>query len=433
MNKDGRPEVVVTAFDGNIYVLKLDGTSLPGFPVALVAKTTASPGPSRIMSTASVADLNGDGIPEIISGSNQQVGGGGSAGQVFAVDGRGNAAPGGPYLPNWPFTVTSLKLFPVVAEGITSSQAVADFDLDGRPDVLVQGNGARPLVVKADPGVQFKLDDPPNRLPPRIDDNGVKDDGFEATSAFGEKTNAQSDVMFPLFSQPSIGDMDQDGVPDVIISGGSLTLAGALAGGGRRSDPGQQLLAFWSGKTGKMFPGSPVLIEDYTFLVNHAVADVSGDDYPEAITGTGGYFVHAADACGKEAPGFPKFTNGWIAAAVAVGDIDGDAQKSLEMVTGTRDGYLFAWHTRGKATGPVEWESFHHDNANTGNYATKLDQGRAQRASTPISCEDAVLPTEEKFDAGGCGCTTTTAPLDRRAIAGTLLALGLFLARRRRG
>ena len=432
MNKDGKPEIVVGAFDGNIWVFKLDATVLDGFPVALVAKSTTSPGPSRIMSTPTVADLNGDGIPEIMSGSNQQVGGGGAAGQVFAVDGRGNAAPGGPYLPNWPFTVTSLKLFPVVAEGIVASQAVADFDGDGRPDVLVQGNGSRPLVVKGDPGKQQGLDDPPNRLPPRVDENGVTDNGFEATSIFGEKTKAADDVMFPLFSQPSIGDMDQDGVPDVVLSGGSLTLAGALAGGGRRSDLGQHLLAFWSGKTGKMLPGSPVVIEDFTFLVNHAIADVSGDEYPEAITGSGGYFLHAADACGREAEGFPKFTNGWIAAAAAVGDVDGDSQKTLEVVTGTRDGWLFAWHTKGRSDGAIEWESFHHDNANTGNYATKLDQGRVTRASKPIDCSDPVVPTQDKFDAGGCGCETTHAPNSGAGVAIGLIALGALVERRRR-
>ena len=432
MNKDGHPEIVLGAFDGNIYVFKLDGTVLDGFPVALVARSKTSPGPSRIMSTPTVADLNGDGIPEIMSGSNQQVGGGGSAGQVFAIDGRGNNAPGGPYLPNWPFTVTSLKLFPVVAEGIVSSQAVGDFDGDGQPDVLVQGNGSRPLVVRADPGVQVKLDDPPNRLPLRVDQNGVVDNGFEATSIFGEKSKAGDDVMFPLFSQPSIGDMDQDGVPDVVTSGGSLTLAGTLAGGGRRDVPGQQLLAMWSGKTGKMLPGSPVVLEDYTFLVNQTIADVSGDDYPEAITGTGGYFLHAADGCGREATGFPKFTNGWIAATAAVGDVDGDSKKSLEVVTGTRDGWLFAWHTLGTATGSVEWESFHHDNANTGNYATKLDQGRAQRAATPLVCEDPVAPTDDKFDAGGCGCRTTPSPAGGAGLAAAIGAIAMAMARRRR-
>ncbi|MDB4942430.1 MAG: Serine protease, subtilase family, partial [Labilithrix sp.] len=405
MDRDGKPEIVIGAFDGNIHVFRADGTALPGFPVALVGTGNPTSGPSRIMATPTVADLNGDGIPEIISGSNEQVGLGGGGGQVFAVDGRGNAAPGGPYLPNWPVTVTSLKLFPVVAEGIVASQAVADFDGDGRSDVLVQGNGAPPLVVKADPGVQTGRDDPPNRLPPRQATTGELD-GFDSTSIFGEQAKAQPDVFFPLFSQPAIGDMDQDGVPDVIMSGGSLSLASSLTGGGRRANPGQHLLAFWSGKTGKMLPGMPVVLEDYTFLVNQTIADVSGDDYPEAIVGTGGYFLHATDGCGREAPGFPKFTNGWIASATAVGDIDGDAARSLEVVTGTRDGYLFAWRTKGSATGHVEWESFHHDNANTGNVATKLDQGGAPRAATVLDCSVPAAPVTERFDAGGCGCTT---------------------------
>jgi len=437
MNKDGRPEIVISAFDGNLYVFRLDGTVLDGFPVALHhAKATKSPGPSRIMATPTVADLNKDGIPELISGSNQQIGEGGAAGPVFAVDGRGNLAPGGPYLPNWPVTISSLKLFPVVGEGIVASEAVADFDGDGTPDVLVQGNGNRPIVLKSDPGTQAGFNDPPNRLPAT---NGLGETGFESAGNFGNRTNAEGDIMFPLFSQPSIGDMDQDGVPDVILSGGSLSLAGALAGGGRKPDRAQHLLAFWSGKTGAMLPGSPRVLEDYTFLVNHAVADVSGDDYPEAITGTGGYFLHAADGCGREAPGFPKFTNGWIAATAAVGDVDGDPKKSLEVVVGTRDGYLFAWHTQGQATGAIEWESFHHDNANTGNYATKLEQGRTQRASVPLSCSDPAPADDEKFEAGGgCACRV----MDGRggggrassvAAAGLAMgALGVARARRRR-
>jgi len=437
MNKDGKPEIVISAFDGNIYVYKLDGSILDGFPVTLEAKSTTTPGPSRIMATPTVADMNKDGIPEIISGSNQQIGGGGGAGPVFVVDGRGMNAPGGPYLPNWPVTISSLKLFPVVAEGIVASEAVADFDGDGVPDVLVQGNGTRPLVLKVDPGVQSRFEDPPNRLPDVKDEAGnVTERGFQPTGNFGDKTKAvRDDIMFPLFSQPSIGDMDQDGVPDVILSGGSLSLAGALAGGGgRKAEFAQHLLSFWSGRTGAMFPGSPVVVEDYTFLVNHVIADVSGDDYPEAITGTGGYFLHAADACGREAPGFPKFTNGWIASTAAVGDIDGDARKGLEVVVGTRTGYLFAWHTEGQATGAVEWESFHHDNANTGNYATKLDQGRAQRASTPLVCDDPVPATEDKFDAGGCGCTTAGSSSARTAAAlfAAASALALAVARRRR-
>lgn len=434
MDKDGKPEIVLSAFDGRIWVFKADASVLAGFPVALESK--ASDTPSRIMATPTVADLNGDGIPEIISGSNQQIGGGGAAGPVFVVDGRGTRAPS-LYLPNWPVTVGSLKLFPVIAEGIVASQAVGDFDGDGRADIVVQGNGSRPMILQGDPGAQTALlAEPDNRLPVVKKEDGCDERGLEPTSNFGEKTKAFSpDVMFPLLSQPSVGDIDQDGVLDVIVSGGSLSLAGALAGGGSRVDRAQHLIAVWSGKTGKMLPGSPMLIGDYTFLVNHAVADVSGDEYPEVITGTAGYLVHAVDGCGREAPGFPKFTNGWNATAPAVGDIDGDAQKSLEVVVGTREGYLFAWKTRGRASGPVMWESFHHDNANTGNAATRLQQGTSQRASAPLTCDEPPDATPQRFDvSGGCTCRAAAPSAPRGGLAGVVVLAGavVLAARRRR-
>jgi MYXO-CTERM domain-containing protein len=434
MNKDGRPEIVIGAFDGNLWVFRADGTTLDGFPVALISPQ--SDAPSRIMATPTVGDLNGDGIPEIISGSNQQIGSGGQAGPVFVVDGRGNNAPGGPYLPNWPITMASLKLFPVVSEGVVASQALADFDGDGRPEIVIQGNGNRPLALEIDPGPQPDARvEPPNRVPQVRDQetDEVTSRGFDSPGNFGEHSKAHApDVMLPLFSQPSIGDLDGDGVPDVITSGGSLSLAGALAGAGQRADRAQHLVAAFSGKTGKMLPGSPMVIEDYTFLVNHAIADVSGDEYPEIINGNGAYFVHAVDGCGTEAPGFPKFTNGWVTAAVAVGDVDGDADRSLEVVVGTREGYLFAWTTAGRTTGPVHWESFHHDNANTGDFGAKLDQGTKQRAAAVLSCADPEAEAEDRFDAGGCGCRT--APRGPSGAAGLLAmaAMTLLAARRRR-
>jgi hypothetical protein len=437
MNKDGRPEIVLGAFDGKIYVYKSDGTELAGFPVLLEMKGQVTSGPSRIMATPTAVDLNGDGLPELVSGSNQTVGGGDGAGPVFVVDGRGNAAPNGPFLPNWPIVMTSVKAFPVVAEGIVASQAAGDFDGDGVPEILLQGNAARPVIVKADPGPQSGFNEPENRVPVVQKPDGTTQKGLDATSVFGERSKAATpDVMFPLFGEPSLGDLDQDGTLDVVTSGGSLTLLGALAGRGRRTEHAQQLLAMWSGKTGSMMIGSPVLIEDFTFLNNIAIADVSGDDYPEAILGSGGYFLHAADACGREAPGFPKFTNGWIAATAAVGDLDGDAQKSLEVVVGTRDGWLFAWHTQGRATGPVQWESFHHDNANTGSYATKLDQGSRSRPSNPLSCDAPPVKTEDTLEPGGGGCACRAAPasdarLGALSLAGFAAAIAALVRRRR--
>lgn len=452
MDGDGKPEIIQAAFDGNIYIWHDDGTPLAGWPV-LVHGARANQY-NRILSTPAVADFNGDGIPDIASGSNETVGPGDGAGLVFLIDGRGTNTPGGnPYLDHWPVVLTSLDILPLVGQGISGSPAIADFVHSGRPQILFQGNGSPPYLFPTDPGAQSGYNDPPNRLPDFPGDGGTcatdsdctslaqptclagqcVQVGFDPTSIFGAGSLAnRPDTMFPLFSSPAIGDLDQDGVPDAIMSGGSLSLVSIIASPSATSAPFQFLLAGWSGATGHMFYGMPVPIEDFTFLVNETIADITGDGYPEVMVGTGGYFLHAADACGCEAPNWPKFTDGWITATAAVGDIDGD--HSLEVVVGTREGNLFAWHTQGTDTGTIQWESFHHDSWNTGNYAFPLKQGVLRSASVPIDCAtDCTTPPAPvlpQYKAGGCGMSSggTTGGA---ALAG-MAALAGFLVRRRR-
>ncbi|HEX8792715.1 MAG TPA: FG-GAP-like repeat-containing protein [Polyangiaceae bacterium] len=435
---DGKPEVVQAAFDGNIYVWKSDGTLLSGWPVMVHGKLSNEY--NRILSTPAVADFNGDGISDIAVGSNEEVGGGGGSGNYFLIDGRGTNTPGGSaYFKNWPIVITSLHIFPLVAEGTDSAPAIADFTGSGHPEVLVQGNAAPPYVFPADPGHQASpFSDPPNRLPVYHTDAGTTQVGFDPTAIFGAGSKANNpDTFFPMFSHPAVGDVDQDGVPDVIMSGGSLTLAESLASQASGANvKAQQLLAMFSGATGHMTYGSPMPIEDFTFLVNQSVADISGDGYPEVILGTGGYFMHAIDACGCEAPSWPKFTDSWIIATTAVGDITGD--HGIEVVGGTRDGNLYAWHTRGKDTGVIQWESFHHDNANTGNYMLKLDQGVLRGTTHPLDCtQDCAAQTttgSSSYSPGGCGCRAVSATDERSAAFGAAIVLGLsgILARRRR-
>ncbi len=434
MDKDGKPEIIQAAFDGNIYVFKADGSALAGWPVRV--HTSRADKFNRIMATPVPVDLNGDGIPEIVTGSNERVGGGGGSGPVFAIDGRGTNTPNppadGPYLPNWPWVRTSLNLFPVVGEGIVASPVAADLDGDGVPEIGVEGNGAPPIMVKADPGAQVGFADPPNQLPHRTDEvTGDPEVGFEPTSIFGEYSQAfLPDTMFPILSQPAVGDLDEDGTPDLIMSGGSLSLIGSLAGGGIPHKV-QHLLAAWSGKTGKMMPGMPVPLEDFQFLTSPSVADVDGDGYPEVLIGTGVYFLHAADACGREAKGWPKFTNGWMTASAAVGDLTGEGY--LDVATATREGYVFAWKTRGPSSGVVQWESFHHDNANTGNYNNPLDQGVLGGGKPAPDCSLPAAPPSDTVDAGGgCACDVEGHTGGRGAGALLLAGLGLVLVARRR-
>ena len=137
------------------------------------------------------------------------------------------------------------------------------------------------------------------------------------------------------------------------------------------------------------------------------------------IAGSAGYFVHAWNVDGVEPKGFPKFTGGWALATPTVGDLDGDGK--LELVAGDAQRLALrvahrAARPRGASTGP----SFHHDTQNTGNFATKLDQGK------PAS-------------PGGCQCQIATGAGNNSPPVGVIVIAALALAsiyarsRRQRG
>ena len=180
-----------------------------------------------------------------------------------------------------------------------------------------------------------------------------------------------------------------------------------------------------------MLAGSPFPVEDFSFLQDHAIADLDADDYPEIIGGTGGRFVHAYDGCGREPLGFPKFTGQWVAGTPAVGDLDGDGL--LEVAVGTRSGFLYVWHTRGRTDGVIAWESFHHDNRNTGNLEIPLGQGVLRKASAPLTAEScqSMDPPKPLEAAGGCDCRAAGRGEGERSGAPVVALLLLGLARRR--
>lgn len=199
-----------------------------------------------------------------------------------------------------------------------------------------------------------------------------------------------------------------DGSPEYITGAVSSLYLASLAA--RNVVEYQQGVGAWSGATGEMLPGWPRQIEDVQFLASPAVADISGDGMPEALMVSAGYLMHAWDATGKEAEGFPKMTGNWILGSPALGDIDGDGL--LDVAVTTREGWLFVWGTQGRADQKIEWASIHHDAQNTGNY------------HHPIPTQQGPQVVEPEQRSCGCGGDKSQAWL--------LLPIVLFGWRRRK-
>ena len=441
LDNDDRLEIIQAAFDGNVYVFREDGSDQAGFPVTIVADQlwmdAADVRPSRIMTSPAVGDANGDGLLDIAVGSNE-IGDDKNSGAIHLIHGDGNNHAGGPSHDNWPVKVVSLELFPFVGRGTPSAVAMADVNGDERPDLAVTGSASRIVILDGPQEPRAAGEEPP--LLAQMN-SGMR----------GPLSNVTDPIDRPLlntFANGAFGDFDQDGLPDFTTGGAGLKLAANLAGG-YTNEPFAHQIGVWSTqgvgerRFGAMMPGFPQRIEDFLFFINPTSADVSGDGYPEVVVGSGGYWVHAWDACGREAPGWPKFVGSWVTASPALGDIDGDDQ--LEMVVTTRMGYLYAFDTDGPVDGAVTWPTWRHDPANTGNFENELSYGTKLAAEEPIEC-----PIPETPDAGvdedvgvegdagmrppadddsGCGCRVAASA--DRAPRWVLASLVLLVWRRR--
>lgn len=447
LDGDDNLEIIQAAFDGHLYVFREDGTTQSGFPVEIVAPQLwvdpEDAQPSRIMTTPAVGDANGDGILDIAVGSNE-IGDDNNSGAVHLIHGDGSNHAGGAQHENWPITVVSLNLFPLVGRGTPSAVAMADVNGNGRVELAITGTASQVVVYD---GIQ----------PPR-------EPGEEAVAVsrlnsanYGHLTDITSFTDAPLlntFANGSFHDLDQNGEPDYVTGGAGLSLAANL-GGGHLNQPFSHMVGAWpagppeaGSRSRQMLPGWPRRIDDYLFFMNPTSGDVSGDGYPELVVGSAGYYMHAWDACGNEAPGWPKFVGGWIISSPALGDVDGDGM--LEVVVNNRLGYMNVYDTDGPADGNIGWPEWRHDNHNTGNYGAPLSNGgTAHGADQPLECPEPPAPDAGMMDldagvadAGtmptptpddGCGCRVG-ASRSRSGLPafGAFAALfGLLLWRRR--
>ncbi len=328
LDGDGDLEIVQAGMDQKLYAWRTDGSRQPGFPVKLEHEASATHRKGRIVSTPAIADLNLDGTPDIVVGTNEfQTDPDPIPAYAYAVSGKGTLDPNGPILPGWPAVVPGLlnDLVPWIAEGVTMSPQVADIDGRGAPEIALNGTASCPHFYAADASRSTQCDcaGPVWRDP--------------ATRELGG---------LAFVSNPWIADMDGDGHLEITAAMAGLNYALVLLSS-TWVDHIDHLIGLWDAETGRSLPGWPVVIEDLSLYMQPRIADVDGDGFPEIIASSGGYTVHAFDIDGFDVPGWPRLTGGMVASSLAVGDVTGDGHN--EVVAMTHEGYLFAWATDGVA------------------------------------------------------------------------------------
>ncbi len=216
VNGDGKPDLIVTNNDQNgatvgVLLGNGDGT----FQTQQIFEVAGN------VNSVVVADLNGDGKPDVVVTHYQSVG---------VLLGNGNG------------TFQSEQTF---ATGVSSvSVAVGDLNGDGRPDLVVASDSAS-LPFNQPATVSVLL--------------GNGDGTFQSQQTYAVGNS------FDLPTSVAIGDVNKDGKPDLVVANISNTVSVLLGNGDGTFQP-QQMFS-----TGQNRPSSV------------AVKDVNGDGFPDLV------------------------------------------------------------------------------------------------------------------------------------------------------
>ncbi len=318
---DGKGEKEILALDENglgITVLNADGTARPTIGAGKVAGNYSS---------LAVADLDGDGYKEIISGGYGGV-------YIWKHDGT-------PFLRE-PF-------FSRPGSDLRSSPVVCDLDGDGQKEILVAERNAtdpdRIFAIKPDGSclAGFDGNDGSASIPYRM---GQKGEGLDHAV--------------------TVGDLNGDDQLEVASLGYGCVRA-------------------WNNKGSQLFNRDiPELfnIEEWdTHMQMPIIADIDGDGNMDIVFNDE-FTIYAIHSDGSDVLTFPMPGTAEMGQGVCVSDIDSDGKN--ELIVSDLGGYINVWKTNGHG---IEWGSSRFDTERTGEYVKGASEPMALTSSRSLAGE----------------------------------------------
>ena len=297
---DGNLEIVIGGMDRRLHAFQHDGSYLPGWPLArdyLIYRESRS--------TAALFDMDGDGALDIFIGSNN-----------YKIPSCAN-----PYLfYGMKADTTPLPGFPVeTTQNIESAPAIGDINGDGSLDIIFGTGDFNENCGQPSNGKKVYA----------IDRFGQPLPGWPVS------TNANT------LNAPALGDMDNDGKPEVVLHTHDTLYA-------------------WHGD-GTLVQGFPVTGDYIPRHASPVLADVDGDGEIEVLLMSGHVY---------EANGQLKMQREKLQGMLVVTDQDGDG---LLETLGANNYYwrdhhllLFIYQETGAASAAQPWPMFHRTNDRAG-------------------------------------------------------------------
>jgi len=261
-----------------------DGYSPYGLPCSPGFQINGLDAGDYLGTSVAVADINGDGIPDLIIGApNATANGHSNAGKVYVIFGTRSGFPD-------PFPLSSLNgTNGFELDGAAASDyagealAVADVNGDGRPDIVIQnpdGDGYYGSVYVVFGGATRQDGTPWSSCPCAL---------HAGAGNFLNGTNgAEFDGAYPwsmIQGSFAVVDVNGDGIADILVSGGESNTTNTNAYGnlhiifgkkGTWNSSAQALNAgFLNGTNGVAFDG--VMSPNAHFASSILVGDVNGD------------------------------------------------------------------------------------------------------------------------------------------------------------